>query len=52
MLDAYGTARELVFATMRYRMMPTMVIHTCRWALDKAYLVCQRAAPRADQGMQ
>ena len=34
--DAYYAARKLMFATMCYRIMPTVVIHTRRWALDKA----------------
>ena len=34
--DAYYAAQKLMFATMRYRIMPTVVIHTRRWALDKA----------------
>ena len=34
--DAYSAARRLMFATMRYRIMPTVVNQTRRWALDKA----------------
>ena len=34
--DAYGAARELMFATMRYRIIPTVVNLTRRWARDKA----------------
>ena len=34
--DAYGSARELMLATMRYRLMPTVVNLTRHWARDKA----------------
>ena len=34
--DAYGAARTLMFATMRYRIMPTVVSLTRHWARAKA----------------
>ena len=48
--DAYGAARALMVATMRYRIMPTVVNLTRHWARDKAaeHSARRRPAPDSD----